>query len=122
MSATGQDVQTTKDFDQLKTRLKTTWMSGDYDVFSRYMEKDAEGFFHMDRNKPGMPVPDGRSRAGQLALDGARARAQGIGSRISTHLPGKARARAAGEGLQVFFREGDAEALPYRDGQFDAVV
>lgn len=33
-----------------------------------------------------------------------------------------ARARAASEKLNVTFEEGDAESLPYKDGQFDAVV
>ena len=34
--------ETSKEFDDLKTRLKTTWMTGDYDLFSRFMEKDTE--------------------------------------------------------------------------------
>src|SRR6185369_13368515 len=34
----------------------------------------------------------------------------------------KARARAAAEGLEVTFEEGDAESLPYADGQFDVVT
>jgi SAM-dependent methyltransferase len=34
----------------------------------------------------------------------------------------KARTRAAAEGLDVKFEEGDAEALPYADAQFDVVV
>src|SRR5262249_2893363 len=34
----------------------------------------------------------------------------------------KARARAAAEGLDITFEEGDAESLPYQDGQFDVVV
>src|SRR4030095_9636427 len=34
----------------------------------------------------------------------------------------KGRARAAAEGLEIMFEEGDAESLPYKDGQFDAVV
>jgi len=35
MSAIAKEVLTTADLDQLKSRLKTTWMTGDYDVFAR---------------------------------------------------------------------------------------
>ncbi len=42
MNEIAKDTQATKDFDQLKIRLKTTWMMGDYDLFSRYLEKDFE--------------------------------------------------------------------------------
>ena len=34
----------------------------------------------------------------------------------------RGRARAAAEGLEVWFAEADAEDLPYRDGEFDAVL
>jgi len=36
--------QATKDFDQLKSRRKTTLTTGDYDVFSGYLEIDEERF------------------------------------------------------------------------------
>ena len=42
MSAIAKEILTTADLDQLKVRLKSTWMTGDYDVFARFMEKDAE--------------------------------------------------------------------------------
>lgn len=29
----------------LKKRLKATWMTGNYDLFARFMEKDSEPFF-----------------------------------------------------------------------------
>ena len=34
-------VATSTDMDALKTRLKATWMDGDYDAFSRLMESSA---------------------------------------------------------------------------------
>src|SRR5437868_5906487 len=36
---------TTSKIDQLKAKMKATWMSGDYDLFSRYMEQDARLFY-----------------------------------------------------------------------------
>ncbi len=121
MNAIAKETQT-KEFDQLKTRLKTTWMTGDYDVFSRYMEKDAEQFFRRLGVKPGTRLLDVGCGAGQLALIAARAGTQVTGCDIASNWIEKARVRAAAEGLNATFEEGDAEALPYKDGQFDAVV
>ena len=120
MSAT--ETKTNPDFDELKTRLKTTWMTGNYDLFSRFMEKDAEQFFRRLGVTPGTRLLDVGCGAGQLALIAARAGAQVTGCDIATNWIEKARARADAAGLDVTFEEGDAEALPYDDGQFDTVV
>lgn len=122
MNAIAKETQTSKEFDELKIRLKTTWMTGDYDRFARYMEKDAEKFFRRLGVTPGTRLLDVGCGAGQLALVAARAGAQVTGCDIATNWIEKARIRAAAEGLTVTFEEGDAEALPYRNGQFDAVV
>lgn len=114
--------ESSRELDELKARLKTTWMTGDYDLFARFMEKDAEQFFQRLGVSPGTRLLDVGCGAGQLALIAARAGAQVTGCDIATNWLEKARARAATEGLKVTFEEGDAEALPYEDGQFDAVV
>src|SRR5262245_12261762 len=122
MNAMAKEIQTDKAFDELKTRLKTTWMTGDYDLFSRFMQKDAEHFFRRLGIKAGTRLLDVGCGAGQLALIAARAGAQVTGCDISTNWLEKARARASAEGLQITFEEGDAESLPYEDDQFDAVI
>ena len=122
MNATAQKILTSADFEQLKTRLKSTWMTGDYDVFARYMEKDAETFYQRLGIAPGTRLLDVGCGAGQLALIAARAGAEVTGCDIATNWLEQARTRAAAEGLKITFEEGDAEALPYEDGQFDAVV
>jgi SAM-dependent methyltransferase len=122
MNATVRATETSKEFDELKTRLKTTWMTGDYDLFSRFMEKDAEQFFRRLGITPGTRLLDVGCGAGQLALIAARAGAQVTGCDIATNWIEKAQARAAAEGLDVTFQEADAEALPYEDAQFDAVI
>src|SRR5262249_26582406 len=122
MNTIPKETQAPKDFEQLKTRLKTTWMTGDYDLFSRYLEKDAERFFQRLVVTPGTRLLDVGCGAGQLALIAARAGAQVIGCDISTNWLEKARARAAAEGLEIAFEEGDAESLPYADAQFDVVT
>ena len=122
MNAIAQGILTSADLDQLKTRLKTTWMTGDYDVFARYMEKDAEVFYQRLGIAPGTKLLDVGCGAGQLALIAARAGAKVIGCDIATNWLEQARTRAAAEGLEITFEEGDAEALPYEDAQFDAVT
>src|SRR5882724_10951796 len=122
MNAIAKATETNKEFDELKTRLKRTWMTGDYDLFSRFMEKDAEQFFRRLGVTPGTRLLDVGCGAGQLALIAARAGAQVTGCDIATNWIEKARARAAADGLAVTFEEGDAESLPYADAQFDAVI
>jgi SAM-dependent methyltransferase len=122
MNAMVKETQTDKGFDELKARLRTTWMTGDYDLFSRYMQKDAERFFRRLGVTPGTRLLDVGCGAGQLALIAARAGARVSGCDIAVNWLEKARARADAEGLDVTFDEGDAESLPYEDGQFDAVT
>jgi 2-polyprenyl-3-methyl-5-hydroxy-6-metoxy-1,4-benzoquinol methylase len=122
MTAMATEAPRTAEFDQLKTRLKATWMTGDYDTFSRFMEKDAEQFFRKLGVAAGTRLLDVGCGAGQLALIAARAGVQATGCDIATNWIEKARARAAAEGLAVTFEEGDAEALPYADAQFDVVT
>src|SRR5262245_30347578 len=122
MSAIVKETEAATDFDQVKARLKATWMTGDYDVFSRFMEKDAEQFFQRLGVTSETRLLDVGCGAGQLALIAARAGAKVVGCDIATNWLEKARARAAAEGLEVTFEEGDAESLPYADAQFDVVT
>jgi len=121
-NAIANEAQIASEFTQLKTRLKATWMTGDYDVFSRYMEKDAEVFFRRLGLEPGTRLLDVGCGAGQLALVAARAGLQVTGCDICPNWLEDARTRAQAEGLKASFEEGDAEDLPYKDGEFDAVV
>jgi 2-polyprenyl-3-methyl-5-hydroxy-6-metoxy-1,4-benzoquinol methylase len=121
-NAVAKEILTSADFDQLKTRLKATWMTGDYDVFARYMENDAEQFYQRLAIEPGARLLDVGCGAGQIALIAARAGAKVTGCDIATNWLEQARTRAATEGLEITFEEGDAESLPYKDAQFDAVI
>jgi len=122
MNATAKETPVTGELLELKARLKATWMTGDYDYFSRFMEKDAEVFYRRLGIQPGTKLLDVGCGAGQLALIAARKGARVTGCDIATNWLEAARARAAAEGLQATFEIGDAESLPYEDGQFDAVV
>ena len=122
MSAIEKELEASNEFEQLKARLKVTWMAGDYDLFSRFMENDAVLFFRRLGVGKGTKLLDVGCGSGQLALIAARAGALVTGCDIATNWIEKARNRAAAEGLEVSFDEGDAESLPYEDAQFDTVV
>lgn len=122
MTAPGKTSSMEKNTADLKRRLKATWMAGDYDRFSRYMESDAEQFFLRLRLQPGIRLLDVGCGAGQVALIAARAGLYATGCDIATNWLEKARLRAAAEKLPAAFDEGDAESLPYADASFEAVV
>ena len=79
MNAIAKATQTNKESDQLKIRLKTTWMTADYDLFSRFLEKDAERFFRRLGVTPGTRRSISVAAPGKLALIAARVGAQVIG-------------------------------------------
>lgn len=122
MSAIAKDTENVGEFDQLKARLKATWMTGDYDLFSRFMEKDADEFFRRLVVPPVTRFLDVGCGSGQLAMIAARAGAKVTGCDIATNWIQRARERAVSEGLEIHFEEGDAESLPYGDAQFDVVA
>jgi SAM-dependent methyltransferase len=113
---------TTTDIDALKTRLKATWMDGNYDHFSRFMERSAVEFLDRLDVQPGASLLDVACGSGQLGLIAARRGVRVTGVDIATNSIVAARDRAAAEGLDARFDEGDAEALPYPDESFDVVA
>jgi ubiquinone/menaquinone biosynthesis C-methylase UbiE len=113
---------TTPDMQTIKTRMKATWMSGDYATFARYMEPGALEILASWQLQPGTKVLDIGCGAGQITIPAARAGVGATGVDIATNSLEHARNRATAEGLKVQFDEGDAEALPYPDASFDTVV
>lgn len=108
--------------EDLKARLKATWMDGNYDYFSRFMESSAIEFLRRLDVQPGAELLDVACGSGQVALLAARGGARVTGIDIATNSILAARGRAAADGLEARFDEGDAEALPYADGSFDVVT
>ncbi|HVY66112.1 MAG TPA: class I SAM-dependent methyltransferase [Gammaproteobacteria bacterium] len=70
----------------------------------------------------GMRVLDVGCGTGVVALTAARAGAWVTGSDLTPKLLERARENSAIMGLDVDWREADAEALPYADAEFDVVV
>ena len=112
----------TPEMESLKTRLKATWMAGDYGHFAKYLEPGALEFLSRVPIEPGMRVLDVACGAGQTAIPMSRAGAKVTGVDIAANLIEQARARTQAENLDARFDEGDAEMLSYEDGSFDIVV
>ena len=112
----------TPEMSTLKTRLKTTWESGDYGVFAKYLEKGALEFFDRVNIPPGARLLDVACGAGQLTLPAARKGIQVTGLDLAANLVQQARARAADEGLEIHVDEGDAEHLPRAHAEYIEVI
>ncbi|GGE70734.1 class I SAM-dependent methyltransferase [Massilia psychrophila] len=106
----------------LKSRLKATWMSGDYGHFAQYLEPGALDYLERLAIAPGTRVLDLGCGAGQIAIPAAKAGADVTGIDIAANLIEQARARALAAGVTVCFEEADAEELPFADASFDLVV
>ena len=108
--------------DHIKSSMRSTWMAGDFGVIAKTIAGSAEAFAARLHLPAGARVLDVATGTGNLALPIARGGAIVTGVDIAPNLIEQARARAAEAGLPVQFDEGDAEALPYPDASFDAVV
>lgn len=112
----------TSELSALKTKLRSTWIAGDFGEIAKYYASQAEDFINRLEFKPGMTVLDVACGTGNLAIPAARTGANVTGVDIAPNSVEQARENAKAAGLNVKFDEGDAEALPYSDASFDAVV
>ena len=110
------------EMDSIKARLKSIWIAGDYDRFSRFMEGGAREFYERLNVAPGCQLLDVACGSGQLALMAAKDGMEVTGVDIASNLVKRARARAQAEGLRACFEEAEAEALPFEDASFDVVA
>ncbi len=107
---------------QLKQTMRETWMAGDFGVIAKTIAREAEAFVSRLDLPAGAQVLDVACGTGNSAIPLARRGARVTGVDIAPNLLEQARQRAAAEGLEIGFDEGDAEQLPYPDATFDAVV
>ena len=118
----GSQLLGSKEIQVVKARQKAMWESGDYGQIAHSIRPCAEEFMARLPLKPGMRVLDVACGSGNLAVISARKGCVTQGVDIAANLIAQARERATAEGLNIEFIEGDAEALPYADGEFDAVI
>jgi SAM-dependent methyltransferase len=115
-------MSTAPTIDQIKSSMRSTWMSGDFGVIAKTVTAGAEDFIASLDIPAGARVLDIACGTGNTAIPLARRGCIVTGVDLAPNLLEQARARAAAEHLAITFDEGDAEALPYGDAVFDAVT
>jgi ubiquinone/menaquinone biosynthesis C-methylase UbiE len=107
----------------LKARLRAIWALGDYPALADEIIPDLGTVLVSACGvRPGDKVLDVAAGSGNAAIPAARAGAHVVASDLSPELLAAGRARAAARGVQLEWREADAEALPFADGEFDVVM
>jgi ubiquinone/menaquinone biosynthesis C-methylase UbiE len=110
------------DFAELKSRIKATWMAGDFGQIANFTADEAENFVNRLPIRPGVHLLDVACGTGNTAIPAAKVGAHVTGVDIATNLLEQAQRRAVLEGLKIHFQEGDAEDLPFPDASFDVVL
>ena len=107
--------------EQIKAGMRSTWMAGDFGVIAKTIAAGAEDFVRRVAPPAGAHVLDVACGTGNVTVPLGKLGAIATGVDIAPNLLVQARERAAAEGLDIHFDEGDAEALPYADASFDYV-
>jgi ubiquinone/menaquinone biosynthesis C-methylase UbiE len=110
------------DLKELKTRQHGAWSSGDYAIVGTTLQIVGEELCEALDLRSGAKVLDVAAGNGNATLAAARRWCDVTSTDYVPSLLERGRARAAAEGLEVEFKEADAEALPFADASFDAVV
>jgi len=114
---------TTPDFTAIKTRQKAAWASGDYAVVGTTLQIVGETVSEAADLRAGQRVLDVAAGNGNATLAAARRGCEVTSTDYVPALLERGRERAAAERLHnIDFIEADAEALPFDDASFDAVV
>jgi ubiquinone/menaquinone biosynthesis C-methylase UbiE len=113
---------TKTDLSLVKARQQQTWASGDYAVVASRIVLVSERLAANADLHAGWRVLDVACGNGNATLAAARAGTTAVGIDYVPALIESARERAVAEGLDAQFHLGDAEALPFADGEFDAVL
>lgn len=115
-------VSGTPDLEAVKAKQQQTWASGDYHVVAAGIQRISEGLVDAADLRPGSKVLDVAGGSGNTAIAAARVFAEVTSLDYVPSLLERSRRRAEAEGLSYETVEGDAEAMPFPDGSFDAVI
>lgn len=107
--------------DEFKERQRTMWAAGDYATLSELITDVGELVVERAGVESGMRVLDVACGTGNAAIPAARAGAEVTGLDLVPELLEGGRKKAAAEGVEIEWVEGDAEELPFDNGTFDRV-
>ena len=115
--------QATKTDAAVKAKHRAMWALGDYPALASDLIADlGPALVGACGVRPGMRVLDIAAGAGNAALVAADAGADVVACDLTPELLAAGRAAAAERGVEVTWREADAEALPFADAAFDVVM
>ena len=107
---------------QVKAGQRAAWSSGDYAVVGTTLQIVGEELCEALDLRAGQKVLDVAAGNGNASLAAARRWCHVTATDYVPGLLARAGERAGADRLDVALREADAEALPFPDGAFDAVV
>ena len=110
------------DFAALKTRQQLAWGTGDYAVIGTTLQIVGESLAEASDLKTDERVLDVAAGNGNATLAAARRGCLVTSTDYVPALLQRGAERARAERLEVQFQAADAEALPFEDASFDAVV
>jgi ubiquinone/menaquinone biosynthesis C-methylase UbiE len=110
------------DLAAVKARQLGAWSSGDYAVIGTTLQIVGEELCEAMDIRSGQYVLDVAAGNGNVSLAAARRWCNVVSTDYVPVLLERARERALAEGLEIEFRDADAENLPFHDGSFDAIV
>jgi ubiquinone/menaquinone biosynthesis C-methylase UbiE len=107
----------------VKARHRATWALGDYPgIADELLSELGTTLVAASGVRSGDRVLDVAAGSGNVAIPAAQTGASVVASDLTPELFDAGRARAAAEGVELEWREADAEALPFADAEFDVVV
>jgi SAM-dependent methyltransferase len=110
------------DLAAVKRRQQQVWASGDFHEIATLIQPVADGLVEAVDVQAGWRVLDVACGSGNAAIAAARYGAESYGIDYVPALLARGRRRAEAEGVSIEFLGGDAEAIPFPDGSFDAVL
>jgi SAM-dependent methyltransferase len=110
------------DLAAVKVRQQAMWASGDFSVIGTTLQIVGETLCEAVDVEAGARVLDVACGNGNAALAAARRGCNVTGLDYVPALLRRAAGRAQAEGLELQLVEGDAERLPFEDGQFDVAL
>lgn len=110
------------DHGAIKLRQHGAWSSGDYAIVGTTLQIVGERLCEALDLHSGQAVLDVAAGNGNASLAAARRWCDVTSTDYVAALLDRGRERAAAERLDISFREADAEALPFANGHFDAVM
>lgn len=110
------------DYGAIKAKQNAAWASGDYAKIGTTLQIVGEELAETMDMAPDARVLDVAAGNGNATLAFARRWCQVTSTDYVDALLARGRDRAQAEAMDVTYRMADAEALPFGDGEFDAVV